>query len=162
MRWSLWITLLVLFLSACTPSTSNSDNDLGPTDTPLSPEYPNNGGDASSTSDGSPGLESAPSDLLPEEDPPPGAEFEFRTDFSRHSVPYSEIFSGGPPKDGIPAIDDPMYVSIEKADKWLQPQEPVILVEINGKARAYPIQILMWHEIANDVLGEVPTSHPTL
>jgi hypothetical protein len=95
---------------------------------------------------------------LPQEDPPTGAEFEFSTDFSLHSVPYSEILSGGPPKDGIPAIDHPRFVTAEEADGWLEPQEPVILVQIGEDARAYPIQILMWHEIVNDNVGDVPVT----
>jgi hypothetical protein len=93
---------------------------------------------------------------LPEEEPPFGARQEFKTDFSRHSVPYSTILSGGPPKDGIPAIDEPRYVSVNEADEWLAPQEPVILLERGGAARAYPLQILTWHEIVNDELGGVP------
>lgn len=48
--------------------------------------------------------------LLPEEPPPPGSA-QFRTDFSKHIVPYDEILSGGPPKDGIPAIDEPQFVA---------------------------------------------------
>ena len=75
-----------------------------------------------------------------------------------HSVSYDEILSGGPPKDGIPAIDAPEFVSVEEADEWLEPQEPVILVEIGGLAKAYPIQILMWHEIVNDVIADVPVT----
>lgn len=95
--------------------------------------------------------------LLPaDERPPAGAEREFRTDFSKHSVPYSEILSGGPPKDGIPAIDHPVFVSVDEADAWLKPQEPVILFALNGDARAYPIQILIWHEIVNDVVADIP------
>ncbi len=47
--------------------------------------------------------------LLPEEPPPPGAQEQFKTDFSKHSVPYAEILSGGPPKDGIPAIDNTVH-----------------------------------------------------
>jgi len=93
---------------------------------------------------------------LPEEDPPAGVESQFTTDFSQHSVPYSEILSGGPPKDGIPAIDEPQFTTVDQADAWLEPQEPVILLQIDGDARAYPIQILMWHEIANDTVGQVP------
>ncbi|NIN68937.1 MAG: DUF3179 domain-containing protein, partial [Anaerolineae bacterium] len=72
--------------------------------------------------------------------------------------PYSEILSGGPPKDGIPAIDAPKFISVEEADEWLQPQEPVVLVQVGDDARAYPIQILMWHEIVNDTIGEVPVA----
>jgi thiol-disulfide isomerase/thioredoxin len=73
-------------------------------------------------------------------------------------VPYSEILSGGPPKDGIPAIDDPQFVSIEEADEWLESQEPVVLVQVGDATRAYPIQILMWHEIVNDTVGGVPVT----
>jgi len=96
--------------------------------------------------------------LLPEESPPSGAQNQFSTDFSRHTVPYSDVLSGGPPKDGIPAIDEPKLVSIAAADEWLQPNEPVVLITIDDQARAYPIQILMWHEIANDIIGDVPVS----
>lgn len=88
--------------------------------------------------------------------PPAGAASEFRTDFSKSLVSFEEILSGGPPKDGIPAIDAPKFVSVAEADTWLKPLEPVIRVEINGEARAYPLQILTWHEIVNDTLGGVP------
>ncbi len=94
--------------------------------------------------------------LLANEPPPAGAESEFKTDFSKHTIPYSEILSGGPPKDGIPAIDNPQFVSVSEADEWLEPVEPVVLVRVGGEARAYPIQILMWHEIVNDTLGGKP------
>lgn len=94
--------------------------------------------------------------LLPPEPPPPGAEREFRTDFSRHTVPYAEILSGGPPKDGIPALDRPRFVDVAAANEWLHDQEPVILVRVGDDARAYPLQILMWHEIVNDTVGDLP------
>lgn len=98
-----------------------------------------------------------PPALLESDEPPPiGAQSEFKTDFSRHTVPYSEILSGGPPKDGIPAIDTPQYVSVSEADEWLAPVEPVVLVRVGAEARAYPIQILMWHEIVNDTLNGKP------
>jgi hypothetical protein len=73
-------------------------------------------------------------------------------------VPYSDILSGGPPKDGIPAIDNPEFISVDEADEWLQPQEPVILFESGDDARAYPIQVLMWHEIVNDTVGGLPVT----
>ncbi|HET9494617.1 MAG TPA: DUF3179 domain-containing protein [Chloroflexia bacterium] len=98
---------------------------------------------------------SAPA-LLPEEPAPQGADAEFSTDFTRHVVPYSEILSGGPPKDGIPSLDNPRFVSVEAAQAWLGPVEPVIMLEVEGDVRAYPLQILMWHEIVNDVVGGVP------
>jgi hypothetical protein len=94
--------------------------------------------------------------LPPGDRPPPGAEREFSTDFSRHTVSYAEILSGGPPKDGIPAIDRPQFVSVAEADGWLRPEEPVVFVQAGDDARAFPIQILMWHEIANAEIGGVP------
>jgi hypothetical protein len=94
--------------------------------------------------------------LDPNEPPPAGAAAEFTTDFSKRSVPFSEILSGGPPKDGIPAIDAPQFVSVAEADSWLKAREPVVLVRVGEDARAYPLQILTWHEIVNDVLGGEP------
>ncbi|MFQ5877957.1 MAG: DUF3179 domain-containing protein [Acidobacteriota bacterium] len=92
------------------------------------------------------------------DEPPVGAAREFRTDFSRHTVPYDQILSGGPPKDGIPAIDRPRFIDVAEADGWLQPMEPVILLEIGGDARGYPLQVVTWHEIVNDTVGGVPVS----
>jgi hypothetical protein len=81
---------------------------------------------------------------------------QYKTDFSTHSVPYGEILSGGPPKDGIPAIDAPKFITTAEADAWLEPAEPVIFFQVGDDARAYPIQIFMWHEIVNDTVGDVP------
>lgn len=99
----------------------------------------------------------APTPTFPADEPPPaGAAREFKTDFSKRLVAFSEILSGGPPRDGIPAIDAPTYETIAEADGWLKPQEPVILVQVGTEIRAYPIQVLMWHEIVNDTLGGLP------
>ena len=81
----------------------------------------------------------------------------FSTDFSVHSVDLGTIFSGGPPKDGIPSIDDPHFQAASEID-WLQDNEPVILLELDGTAKAYPLQILIWHEIVNDRIGNTPVS----
>src|SRR5438128_3182393 len=83
---------------------------------------------------------------------------EWKTDFTKYSVPFNEIMSGGPPKDGIPAIDTPQFDAVPDADKWLKPREPVILFERAGEARAYPLQILIWHEIANDTVAGQPVA----
>ena len=83
---------------------------------------------------------------------------EWKTNFKKHSVPLSEIISGGPPKDGIPAIDRPRFEPAAAAGTWLKANEPVILVERNGDARAYPLQILIWHEIVNDTVGGLPAT----
>ncbi|MGH2453812.1 MAG: DUF3179 domain-containing protein [bacterium] len=82
---------------------------------------------------------------------------EWKTNFKKHAVNLNEIISGGPPKDGIPAIDKPRFESVTAADKWLKPIEPVILFARGGDARAYPMQIMTWHEIVNDIVGSAPT-----
>ena len=76
------------------------------------------------------------------------------TDFENSVIDLSEVRSGGVPKDGIPAIDAPEFTSVADAFDWLNPREPVIVVDILGHAKAYPLQILIWHEIVNDTLNE--------
>ena len=78
-----------------------------------------------------------------------------QTDFTKTSIDFDEIISGGPPKDGIPSIDAPKFVPVGEADD-LGPTEPVIGLVVNGDARAYPLGILIWHEIVNDTVGGVP------
>jgi hypothetical protein len=78
------------------------------------------------------------------------------TDFSIASVDFGEFQGGGPPKDGIPSIDEPRFESIANAQAWLAPTSPVISLEVGGSARAYPMAILIWHEIVNDTLAGVP------
>ncbi len=80
------------------------------------------------------------------------------TDFTITTVDLGEIMSGGPPKDGIPAIDDPKFVSVAESDRWLHDREPVIVVRVREHVRAYPLQILMYHEIVNDSIAGVPLS----
>lgn len=81
------------------------------------------------------------------------------TDFSQTTVDaWSEIQSGGPPKDGIPALDDPAFVPVAR-HSGIGGREPVITLEIEGaKPRAYPIRYLTWHEIVNDQVGGVPVA----
>lgn len=64
-------------------------------------------------------------------------------------IPTDEILSGGPPKDGIPAINFPKFLSADGAD-FLNSKDRVLGIVINGTAKAYPIRILNWHEIVND------------
>ncbi len=82
----------------------------------------------------------------------------WKTDFSKHSVPLDEISSGGPGKDGIPSIDEPLFITPEEATLDVGDHEPVVAVDINGEAKAYPINILVWHEIVNDTIGGVPVT----
>jgi len=82
-----------------------------------------------------------------------------RTDFATTSVDnWVEILSGGPPKDGIPALSDPTFHSVD-AETALSPLEPVSTVGIEGAVpRAYPIRYLTWHEIVNDTVGGIPVA----
>lgn len=66
------------------------------------------------------------------------------------------MMSGGPPPDGIPAIDDPQFVSAEDAD--LDPGDPVIGFVHDGEARAYPHRVVVLHEIVNDEVAGLPVS----
>jgi len=80
----------------------------------------------------------------------------WRTDFSRRRARLEEIQTGGPPRDGIPPIDDPRPVEQAAAETFLSERDPVLVVEAGGAARAYPLRILVWHEIVNDRLGGRP------
>ncbi len=82
----------------------------------------------------------------------------WETNWNRRTIEYNELLSGGPPRDGIPTIDAPTFVSPEAATAWLADKEPVMALEINGDARAYPLQILTWHEIVNDTVGDLPVA----
>lgn len=90
-------------------------------------------------------------------DPNPKAFENWKTDFDKHAVDLSEIISGGPSRDGIPSIDEPEFAEVEETDRYSD-SEPVIALEINGDARAYPLSVLMFHEIANDKVGGKPVA----
>ena len=80
------------------------------------------------------------------------------TDFGTSSVSFAEILSGGPPKDGIPALDDPAMIPVARATD-IPGREPVIALEVEDEMpRAYPVRYLIWHEIANDAVGGVPVA----
>ena len=64
-------------------------------------------------------------------------------------VPKEQILSGGPPRDGIPAIDEPVFLQASKA-KNIKSDSRVLGIYLNGEAKAYPVDILNWHEIVND------------
>ncbi len=93
------------------------------------------------------------------------------TDSNHTSIPLDEVLSGGPPPQGIPALgfggdwqgaaresNQPKFISQKEAASWLGEKEPVIVLVINGEAKAYPLQILTWHEITNDTIGGVPVA----
>jgi hypothetical protein len=79
-------------------------------------------------------------------------------DVTLHSVPIEDIRGGGPPKDGIPSLDRPKFVTAKEAERFLNPGDRVLAVEQNGVAKAYSIRILNWHEIVNDDVGGQPVA----
>ncbi len=84
-------------------------------------------------------------------------QFGWETDFSKSNVDLTSI-EVNLPRDGIRSIDNPKFVSQADAARWLGDREPVLSLEINGEARAYPLQILTWHEIVNDNFGDTPVA----
>lgn len=84
-------------------------------------------------------------------------QFGWETDFSKSNVDLSSI-QVNLPRDGIRSVDDPKFVSQADAADWLDDREPVLSLEIDGEARAYPLQILTWHEIVNDEFGNTPVA----
>lgn len=100
-----------------------------------------------------------------------GAAQAIGVDLERATVPVEDILSGGPPPQGIPALGfsgdhagvaeptgAPRFATQDEAASWLSTEEPVIALTVAGESRAYPLQILTWHEIANDTLGGVPVA----
>ncbi len=82
----------------------------------------------------------------------------FADEFPDPLIDPNEVISGGPPPDGIPPLDDPVFLSVADNLELLPGNEPVVAVEINGEAKAYPIRAMVWHEIVNDTVGGIPVS----
>ncbi|MDH3737928.1 MAG: DUF3179 domain-containing protein [Alphaproteobacteria bacterium] len=78
-----------------------------------------------------------------------------KTDFENRSIELSEIDDDGNTRDSIPPVRTPIYVDADKATD-IGPLEPVLSIGINGDFRAYPLRILLWHEIVNEEIGGVP------
>lgn len=80
------------------------------------------------------------------------------TDFTKFvdDLDVRDILSGGVPRDGIPSIDNPRFAPVSEAPDYLRRDEPVVVLELNGAQRAYPLSILTWHEIVNDVVNGTP------
>lgn len=90
--------------------------------------------------------------------PPPFSIIGWETDFTKRTVVWDEVLSGGPPKDGIPAIDQPTFESVAAAGERLGEKTPVIFFAHGSVTRAYPLEILIWHEIVNDVVDGLPVA----
>ncbi len=148
-RLTLLIGALALVAVACggaavdagnaAPSPADNAGSSPSTTTPIAVDPPTDDSGGLSLPDG-------PSALVNAGDPA----------FPEPLVDLNDIISGGPPPDGIPPIDRPSFVSVDEADEYLADAEPVIWLDVNGDVRAYPVQILIWHEIVNDRVGDVP------
>ena len=79
-----------------------------------------------------------------------------KTNFNKRAVPLIEFFFGGPPPDGIPPLDDPKFETIADADEWITDFEPLMVFVHDGIAKGYPLQVMVWHEIVNDTIGDLP------
>ena len=101
----------------------------------------------------------SPTDITPEEETQAKLfkALGWKTDFTLRTVSLAE-FRSAQTRDGIPSIDDPVYISQAEAAEWLQDREPVLALEIDDDVRAYPLQILLFHEIVNDVVGDTPVA----
>ena len=101
----------------------------------------------------------------------PGQLQSIGTDATKANIPLEDILSGGPPPNGIPALgfvtdwqgaaestQAPAFISQDEAAEWLGESEPVIAFRVGDEAKAYPLQILTWHEIVNDYVGGVPVA----
>lgn len=75
----------------------------------------------------------------------------------KHIIPLDKIRGGGPPMDGIPSIDNPVFASVDNS-QFMSNSDTVIGLEVNGTSKAYPLSILVWHEIVNDEIGGIPVS----
>lgn len=72
-------------------------------------------------------------------------------------VDRDRIVSGGPPPDGIPSLDDPVFAPARRVD-WVADDEAVLVLQLGDTVRAYPAQVMIWHEIVNDVVDGVPVA----
>jgi len=89
-------------------------------------------------------------------DPELEDEIRLTDDGTKFLVDPQKIRGGGPPKDGIPSIDNPEFVTVEDADEWIEDNELVLAIIYKGEKRVYPLQILVWHEIVNDEIAGDP------
>lgn len=143
------VTMLAGFVSLIAAACGGSADNPTPTTAPTaSTAAPTTEPGPTSTIAAQGGLPSGPSALTDMQ----------AAEFPEPLVPVEEIIAGGPPPDGIPPVDNPVFVPVAENLELLDPVEPVVAIEIGGDARAYPIRAMVWHEIVNDVVGGVPVA----
>ena len=157
------LTLVIgslLVLAACGAAGNTSAEDPGSDDAGTATTGADGAEQSTTASAGSPvvvDVERTDPGLV--EDVPSGLET-FRSplpELPEPTIDLSQLRSGGPPPDGIPSVDDPVFYSAETVD-YLAPTAPVLALEIDGDARAYPLEVMVWHEIVNDTVGGRPVA----
>lgn len=163
------VAALVAVVSGCA-SSAPAPRNVAPDDNAQSPSAASSsqtaaGGPAATPAQPPESTSPSPRSPAPTEDSlkeelkrAPFDEGDWKTNFRKRSVRLNDFLGGGPPKDGIPALTNPSFVTVKEADKWLEDPEAVEVVEISGDVRAYPQQVMMWHEIVNDVVGGEPVT----
>jgi hypothetical protein len=147
--WPVTVGLFTLcFLSACAFGDSAEQSGLGAETTSDS---------ATAIEPEASGLQTVLTALGPDPFVTPSDLNNASTKLPAPLIDLNELRRGGPPPDGIPPIDNPVMIPAQQVD-FLADTEPVVAIEVNGEARAYPIQILIWHEIANDTIGGIPVT----
>lgn len=147
------LTILVLIAAACAPQGTSEGG-------PTAEREPTAGGTAAT--DGEAVAEDCepfgPSEAVPPAPHDESAQFPWEREDPAVAEDFDRdrIISGGPPPDGIPSIDEPCFEPIAAGDRWLEGRSPVMTVEVDGDARAYPLAIMSQHEIVNDVVGDEP------
>lgn len=141
--------VLVLVATACGAASEGNVEDVATTAAPVT-----EGVEGTAPSDES--ASGPATGVLPEG--PSALDTSSADEFPPPLVDPAEIISGGPPPDGIPPIEDPVFIDVSSALEMLDPAEAVVALEIDGDARAYPVQVLIWHEIVNDTVANVPVS----
>ncbi|MGH9119572.1 MAG: DUF3179 domain-containing protein, partial [Acidimicrobiales bacterium] len=139
------IAVIAVIAAACGTSDPEASGPRGNTST----------GETVDSADDTVEVEQVPGG--PREDVPSALDDPTNGAFPTALVDVEEIRSGGPPPDGIPPIDKPAFVRPD-AVRSLADHEPVITFELDGDARAYPLEILTWHEIVNDTVAGVPVA----
>ena len=148
-RTLLSLTVLSLLAAACAAPSDTAETSASPDGTTSSSEEPGSEEAAEDTPEVAVRTESVGCEE---------GEFFWQVDGCEPatSIDLDRLISGGPPPDGIPPIDDPVFASIDDAAEWLEEDSPVMVVDIDGDVRGYPLAILTWHEIVNDTVGDVP------
>jgi len=145
-RWThLMVVGMLMLVSACSSADADENTDPGPEpssqaeSTDPEPEPSNQAEDAA------------------RQDVPSALDDRENASFPAPLIDPDLVLSGGPAPDGIPPIDDPSFERADRVD-WLEDTEPVLSLTVGGETRAYPLRVMTWHEIVNDVVGGVPVA----